>query len=84
MIYINDELLVRAAMFANDGDYSNSAFVCCSEEGTGLGLPLVKAMIELHGGSLTLKSAVDKGTEVTIVFPSERIILTVTALPSAA
>jgi signal transduction histidine kinase len=55
-----------------------------THEGTGLGLPLVKAMIELHGGTLTLKSALDKGTEVTIVFPAERIVSTATPLPSAA
>ncbi len=41
-------------------------------EGTGLGLPLVKAMIELHGGTLELDSEVDVGTTVTIRFPPER------------
>jgi signal transduction histidine kinase len=55
-----------------------------THEGTGLGLPLVKAMIELHGGTLTLKSALNKGTEMTIVFPAERIVPTATPLPSAA
>ena len=53
-------------------------------EGTGLGLPLVKAMIELHGGSLTLKSAIGQGTEVTIVFPAERLVAMATPLPTAA
>jgi signal transduction histidine kinase len=43
-------------------------------EGTGLGLALVKAMIELHGGKLVLKSTLGIGTEVTIVFPAERLI----------
>lgn len=42
-------------------------------EGTGLGLPLVKAMIEMHGGTLELDSEVDVGTTVTIRFPPERI-----------
>ncbi len=55
-----------------------------THEGTGLGLPLVNAMIELHGGSLTLKSAIDKGTEATIVFPEERLVARVTPLQSAA
>ena len=41
-------------------------------EGTGLGLPLVTAMIEMHGGSLELDSEVDVGTTVTIRFPPER------------
>ena len=42
-------------------------------EGTGLGLPLTKALVELHGGSLDLQSAVDVGTTVTVRFPAERI-----------
>ena len=42
-------------------------------QGTGLGLPLVKAMMELHGGALELKSTPGVGTEATIVFPPSRI-----------
>ena len=42
--------------------------------GTGLGLPLVKKLIELHGGSLTIKSKVGVGTVVTVSFPCERVI----------
>jgi signal transduction histidine kinase len=42
-------------------------------EGTGLGLPLVKAMMELHGGALELKSTLGVGTEATIVFPPDRL-----------
>lgn len=43
-------------------------------QGTGLGLPLAKAMTELHGGVLTLDSEVNKGTVVTVTFPSERVV----------
>jgi signal transduction histidine kinase len=43
-------------------------------EGTGLGLPITKALIELHGGSLTLESAVGVGTSVTLTFPKERVL----------
>jgi len=42
--------------------------------GTGLGLPLTRAMAELHGGSLRIESEVGKGTIATIVLPKERII----------
>ena len=42
--------------------------------GTGLGLPLAKHLIELHGGTLTIKSEVNIGTTVTIVLPHERIV----------
>lgn len=42
--------------------------------GTGLGLPLTKRLIELHGGSLTIGSSPGQGTEVTISFPAERVV----------
>ncbi len=41
-------------------------------EGTGLGLPLAQALVRLHGGELTIKSSLEKGTTVRIVFPPER------------
>ena len=43
-------------------------------EGSGLGLPLTKALVELHGGSLGLQSEVGVGTTVTVRFPAERIV----------
>ncbi len=43
-------------------------------EGTGLGLPLSKALVESHGGSLDLQSQVGVGTVVTVRFPAERIV----------
>jgi signal transduction histidine kinase len=39
--------------------------------GTGLGLSLVRSFVELHGGSVTIDSAVGQGTTVTCVFPLE-------------
>ena len=41
-------------------------------EGTGLGLPLTKALVELHGGTLELQSQPGVGTTVTARFPAER------------
>jgi len=43
-------------------------------EGTGLGLPLAKQLAELHGGTLTIESARNVGTTVTITLPPERMI----------
>ena len=43
-------------------------------EGTGLGLPLTKAIVEMHGGTLTLQSLPGKGTTVTATMPAERVI----------
>jgi signal transduction histidine kinase len=39
-------------------------------EGTGLGLPLTKALVDLHGGTLTITSAPGQGTTVTVSLPS--------------
>ena len=43
-------------------------------EGTGLGLPLTKALVELHGGSLDLQSEEGAGTTVSVRFPAWRIV----------
>ena len=43
-------------------------------EGTGLGLPLSKRLMELHGGTLEIDSVVGAGTTVTIGFPAYRIL----------
>jgi signal transduction histidine kinase len=40
--------------------------------GTGLGLSLVRSFVELHGGTVTLESAVGRGTTVTCVFPIDQ------------
>lgn len=42
--------------------------------GTGLGLPLTKAMVEAHGGTLTLSSTLGEGTCACVCIPSGRVI----------
>jgi signal transduction histidine kinase len=39
-------------------------------EGTGLGLPIAKALVELHGGKLVVTSVKGSGTDVTVLLPS--------------
>jgi two-component system, cell cycle sensor histidine kinase PleC len=52
--------------------------------GTGLGLPLVKAMMKLHGGKLRIDSVPEQGTCIRLSFPAERIMrLQLTAAISA-
>ncbi|MBF5094892.1 response regulator [Azospirillum sp. INR13] len=42
-------------------------------EGAGLGLPLTRRLVELHGGTMTLSSRVGQGTTVTLHFPPDRL-----------
>jgi len=45
-----------------------------AEGGTGLGLPIVKKLVDLHGGSFELQSKLDVGTQAIATFPGERVI----------
>jgi signal transduction histidine kinase len=49
-------------------------------EGTGLGLALVKSLIECHDGTLEIESALQKGTTVRLTLPPERTVRRRTAL----
>jgi len=44
-------------------------------EGTGLGLPLCRKLIELHGGTIRLESGSGPGTRAVIALPAERTIV---------
>ncbi|NRF90298.1 GHKL domain-containing protein [Paenibacillus frigoriresistens] len=44
-------------------------FYTTKENGTGLGLMVSQKIIEAHHGSLTIKSQIDKGTTVDLIFP---------------
>ncbi len=45
-----------------------------AEQGTGLGLPICQALVELHGGTFVLKSRLREGTEILITFPASRVL----------
>jgi len=40
-----------------------------SSDGAGLGLALVKSIVDLHGGSATIQSQVGHGTTVKLILP---------------
>jgi signal transduction histidine kinase len=44
-----------------------------SRGGIGLGLPIVKSLTELHGGTFTIESVVDQGTTARVHLPPQRI-----------
>jgi two-component system cell cycle sensor histidine kinase PleC len=52
--------------------------------GTGLGLPLVKSLAEVHGGTFALQSEIGVGTVATIVLPRSRLLPKRNDYPSAA
>ncbi len=51
-----------------------------AEEGSGLGLPIVKGLVEMHGGVFTLKSKLRVGTEVSFTIPPVRVMETLAAI----
>jgi two-component system, cell cycle sensor histidine kinase PleC len=64
-----DEIPVVLASF---GQGSNS--IKSAEQGAGLGLPIAKNLIDLHGGTFTLKSKLRIGTEVIVTFSPARVM----------
>jgi signal transduction histidine kinase/Tfp pilus assembly protein PilF len=42
--------------------------------GVGLGLPIIKALVQMHGGRFTLESEVDQGTTARVHLPMERVL----------
>src|SRR3954470_4394061 len=65
----DDEIPIVLASFGQGTNAIKSA-----EQGTGLGLPIAKNLVDLHGGTFTLKSKVRFGTEVIVTFPPERVM----------
>jgi two-component system cell cycle sensor histidine kinase PleC len=51
-----------------------------AEQGTGLGLPIVQALVHMHEGSFDLKSKLREGTEVITTFPKSRVMEEIPAI----
>ena len=43
-------------------------------EGTGLGLPIAKALVELHGGHIDIVSTKNEGTSVAVMLPPRHLV----------
>jgi signal transduction histidine kinase len=44
--------------------------VTSAQRGTGLGLPIVKGLVDMHGGRIRLQSELGEGTSITVIFPA--------------
>jgi two-component system cell cycle sensor histidine kinase PleC len=51
-----------------------SVSIKTAEQGTGLGIPIVQALIDIHGGNFTLRSQVGVGTEAIATLPAKRVV----------
>jgi signal transduction histidine kinase len=58
------------------------SMVARHHQGAGLGLPLAKQLMDLHGGSLELASVIGQGTVATIRFPISRVLVRSRAISS--
>jgi len=67
-------------VLASFGQGSNS--IKSAEQGAGLGLPIAKSLVDLHGGTFALKSKLRIGTEVVVTFPPERVVAAMAPMPS--
>lgn len=72
-----DEIPVVLAAFGQ-----GSIAIKSAEQGTGLGLPIVQALLQMHGGSFSLTSKLRQGTEAVAVFPRERVMEALPAVPT--
>ncbi len=66
-VALNDIPKILEPFIQIEGTYSRK------HQGTGLGLPLCKNLVELHGGYLDFQSEVGVGSTVTVRFPKERV-----------
>ncbi|PCI44982.1 MAG: hypothetical protein COB49_10540 [Alphaproteobacteria bacterium] len=76
-IYVNDngigispeKLDMITEPYLQDQDHKTR-----SHQGTGLGLAITKAFVEMHQGTMDIKSEINAGTHVTITFPPARVL----------
>lgn len=80
--YSQEQIIIRDNGCGMSKEFMKKAFVPFEQEhtgntpansGTGLGLPIVKSLVDLMGGKITLKSEKNVGTEITINFTAELV-----------
>jgi two-component system cell cycle sensor histidine kinase PleC len=64
-----DEIPVVLSAFGQ-----GSIAIKSAEQGTGLGLPIVQAILAMHGGEFVLKSKLREGTEGMAILPRNRVL----------
>lgn len=73
-----DEIPVVLSAFGQ-----GSIAIKSAEQGTGLGLPIVQAIMAKHDGQFILKSKLREGTEVIAIIPAKRVLQSVPAVEEA-
>lgn len=72
-----DEIPVVLSAFGQ-----GSIAIKSAEQGTGLGLPIVQGLLALHGGEFKLHSKLREGTEAIAIFPPQRVMEALPAVPT--
>jgi two-component system, cell cycle sensor histidine kinase PleC len=75
----DEEIPIVLSSFGQGSNAIKSA-----EQGAGLGLPIAKNLVDMHGGTFTLKSKVRIGTELIATFPPERVMAALPPLKEPA
>jgi two-component system cell cycle sensor histidine kinase PleC len=71
----DDEIPIVMSSFGR-----GSLAIKTAEQGSGLGLPIVKGLVDLHGGGFQIRSRAREGTEVIVTFPAARVMDTLAAV----
>jgi two-component system cell cycle sensor histidine kinase PleC len=73
----SDEIAIVLAAFGQ-----GSIAIKSAEQGTGLGLPIVQGLLQLHGGEFVLNSKLREGTEAIAIFPASRVMEVLPPIPT--